>query len=255
MNTNQSYKWIVDVTLFGLLIVTFFLEATGVEAHQWLGVAAGSLALYHLVDHWDWAVATAGRFLGRATSKARQYFLVDAGLLAGFVATGYTGLVISTWMNLALGSYATWRLVHVVVSLVTLVLTVVKIGLHARWINAMGKKAVTGLVPGRSTKSGAPAALARTNGRREFLQMMGVVSAAALVAFNQGATSLNSETQAVTASDGATAYTGSTATMNSASSTNSSCSIQCGRHCSYPGHCHRYTDQNGNGRCDYGECI
>ena len=34
-----------------------------------------------------------------------------------------------------------------------------------------------------------------------------------------------------------------------------SCTIRCGRRCSYPGHCRRYTDSNGNGRCDLGECT
>ncbi|HNR02167.1 MAG TPA: DUF4405 domain-containing protein [Anaerolineaceae bacterium] len=33
------------------------------------------------------------------------------------------------------------------------------------------------------------------------------------------------------------------------------CSVLCPRGCSFPGQCRRYTDQNGNGRCDLGECL
>ena len=33
------------------------------------------------------------------------------------------------------------------------------------------------------------------------------------------------------------------------------CQVRCPRGCSFPGHCRRYTDQNGNGYCDLGECL
>jgi hypothetical protein len=34
-----------------------------------------------------------------------------------------------------------------------------------------------------------------------------------------------------------------------------SCTVRCPRGCSYPGRCRRYTDSNGNGLCDLGECM
>lgn len=40
-----------------------------------------------------------------------------------------------------------------------------------------------------------------------------------------------------------------------AGDTNTYCTVQCRRGCSYPGHCRRYTDSNGNGKCDLGECM
>lgn len=33
------------------------------------------------------------------------------------------------------------------------------------------------------------------------------------------------------------------------------CQVRCARGCSFPGHCRRYTDQNGNSLCDLGECL
>ncbi len=38
-------------------------------------------------------------------------------------------------------------------------------------------------------------------------------------------------------------------------SSSSSCVVRCNRGCSYPGHCRKYTDSNGNGKCDLGECA
>lgn len=33
------------------------------------------------------------------------------------------------------------------------------------------------------------------------------------------------------------------------------CVVRCPRGCSYPGRCRKYTDRNGNGKCDWGECL
>jgi hypothetical protein len=41
----------------------------------------------------------------------------------------------------------------------------------------------------------------------------------------------------------------------SQSTTSSACVVRCPNGCSYPGRCKRYTDSNGNNRCDWGECM
>jgi len=41
--------------------------------------------------------------------------------------------------------------------------------------------------------------------------------------------------------------------VQAASTTN--CTVRCRNGCAYPGRCHRYTDSNGNNKCDLGECI
>jgi hypothetical protein len=67
-------------------------------------------------------------------------------------------------------------------------------------------------------------------------------------------------TQAATATSLPTATTAiqieSVDTSASSSASSLVCTQRCpkGRHCSYPGNCRRYTDQNGNGLCDLGEC-
>jgi len=35
----------------------------------------------------------------------------------------------------------------------------------------------------------------------------------------------------------------------------SACTVRCRRGCSFPGKCRKYTDANGNGKCDLGECL
>ena len=44
MNTKQKTRWWVDAVLFAGFIATFFLDLTGVELHQWLGIFGAALA-------------------------------------------------------------------------------------------------------------------------------------------------------------------------------------------------------------------
>jgi len=251
MNTKSQKRWLVDAALFAGFIACFFLDLTGVALHQWLGLAAGIVAVYHLLTHGSWVSAVARRFFGRTSGRARLYFLIDALLLAGFTGMVVTGLVISTWLDLSLAAFGTWYAVHVLSSLATLLVLVLKIGLHAQWILAVGKKLFAGVSVQPMTPEPAP-------GRRAFIKLMGGVGVASLLAASQTFRSLaqSGEAGANTASsttEGTSTLTKTLPSLSSAS-TSSICSVQCGRRCSYPGHCRRYVDQNSNGRCDLGEC-
>jgi hypothetical protein len=262
-NTVKS-KWWVDVILFVGFIMAFFLDLTGLELHQWIGVAAGVLAAYHLITHWSWVRKVTQQFLGKTSGQARLYYLIDLLIFAGFLLIGFTGLIISSWLNLALTSYGLWLWVHILASIATLVLTVIKIGLHGRWVVATAKKIFS--VPEIRTRGGSPApvpnvtavpATARQQtSRNEFLKMMGVVGAASFIAFLSAASGMQ-ETSAASDSEVETASSDTTQVSSGQESTSLSgtCVVQCNRGCSYPGNCRRYTDSNSNGRCDFGECA
>jgi len=105
--------------------------------------------------------------------------------------------------------------------------------------------------------------------RRQFLKWMGWVGAAAVVGAGAGLRGIGSamttaapaeqaSPQTAVAEATQTTSTASSSTPSSAvtqSTTPSTCTVRCRNACSYPGHCKRYTDSNGNGRCDYGECM
>jgi hypothetical protein len=269
MNTSQKAKLSLDVILFGLFILAFLLDLTGLPLHQWVGLAGGLLAAYHLVTHWSWVKAVGARFFGRTSGRARLYYLVDAALLAGFGAILGSGLVISTWLDLPLTDYSAWSLAHVSASILTLGVAVLKLGLHWRWI-ANALKA-----PGRASLAGAALATAapRSIGRREFLRVMGTVGATSLIALAASANGLKLPQVSAKSEDSATTITGSTAaskiqtvatsqvttsssqTTTSSSNASTTCALLCNKGCSYPGRCRRYTDSNGNGRCDLSECA
>jgi len=255
MNHPHKSRWLLDAALFAGLIAACFVDLTGVELHQWIGLLAGSVALYHLIEHIHWVEAIGQRFFGRIATQARTFFVIDAALLVGFFLTVGTGLVISTWLGLSLVNYAAWLSVHIGATIASLVLTALKIYLHRGWILQVARKwvfvpAPVGVPVQRAT---APTAVTR----RDFLGMMGVVGAATCLALGQSVESLQevsgaeSEELAAAVTTTATASTRSSTGSNSASSP---CTVQCGKRCSFPGHCRRYVDTNNNNRCDLGEC-
>lgn len=184
---RQKSNWIVDATLFAGFVIAFWLDLTGVILHQWLGIAVGALAGYHLIKHWSWVRSTTVRLVKGGSGKGRLCYLVDAGVMLGVLLMLATGVVISTWLSLPLGNYMVWRNVHVAASIATLLLVVVKIGMHWRWVVTVAKRYVFRSKPAEETRlAGMPmpvpaGAEPRLMGRREFLKVMGIVGIAAAV--------------------------------------------------------------------------
>ncbi len=237
-NKSHQLNGLIDGVLLAGFVLACFLNLTGQEAHQWLGMATGAIALYHLWRHQAWVRAAGRRWLSGLANRARIYALIDLGLFVGLAAIISTGIVISSWLNLPLSNYAAWRAWHLGLTLATLGLLAAKLGLHWRWI------ANTVRLPVRRP---APA---EALGRRDFLKVIGGVSAVTLmvalgVVGNQVAGAASSSSQPQTAA---------AAVASSSSQPAAACQVQCNRRCSYPGHCRRYVDANQNGRCEWGEC-
>jgi HAMP domain-containing protein len=274
---SGAINWWIDCILFVSFLVMFFLELTGVVLHQWLGMLAGIWALYHLVRHWGWLRAVGQHFFAKASLKALLYTLLDAALLLGFSIILMSGLIISTWLDLPLQQTGqTWVTLHVTASEVTLGLVVLKVLVHGCWVIAMARRIFRPATPLQAQ----PATGGVT--RREFLRMAGLVCGAAGLAMLAVTRPLNGLSE-VAAEDAAaeptdrpaqpdttpivaqqaqlepTAQTAQpTAVATPTATTVPAVTCQhCpkGRHCAYPGSCRLYTDANGNGLCDLGECA
>jgi len=291
MKTNrQKTNWILDALLFTGFLVSFALDLTGLPMHQWIGVFGGLLVVYHLARHWDWVTAVTTRFFRNTSAQARIYYLLDAVILLGFYLILVTGLFISSWLNLPLTNYTAWSDLHATVSIVTLVGIVLKIGLHGRWIVRVARQAfftrsprpASAIAPVPVTKP-VPVLASNAMTRREFLKLMGIVSAASVVALTftlndkqdasaatvpetsitevpQPAGATPTTTESNTVSTPAPTETAQTVTQSlpyTAPSTTytSNCFLRCDKRCSYPGNCRRYQDTNNNNLCDLGECM
>ncbi len=192
MNKKLKTNWWVDLILFVGFITTFFLNLTGVIAHQWIGIVIGAMALFHLILHSDWVNVVTERFFGKTSGKSRLYYVLDVLLLLGFSQIVFTGLIISTWMNLALSNYTGWLSFHIAISIGTLVTLLVKLALHWRWIASTTRKITTPQKLAPVVNHVASPAIASTKriGRREFMQVMGVTGAASFLALANASSSL-----------------------------------------------------------------
>jgi len=105
----------------------------------------------------------------------------------------------------------------------------------------------------------------RSIDRRDFLKVFGVAGGASFIAMLSATRSLaalqggegSTNTLAET-SNSSSFYTNQSGLPQSSSSwftSSDSCSIQCGKRCSYPGYCRRYTDADSDNVCDFGECA
>lgn len=287
---NSTHNWWVDVLVFSGFILTFFMDFTGVSLHQWLGVAVCALAVYHLLVHWPWVKAVARRFTVKKQSQTREFFFIDLILAVGFLTMLVTGLVISTWFNLTLNNFSTWKNIHVYASIGSLSILLIKIGLHWRWIVSTTRKVFARPVNGRSFSNAQTTLMAnKMMDRRDFIRLMGPVTLITAVAvtgavkairesaenalsnqYVQAAAATQSPTQGATTQVATTQSnvidwqaTGTSTPGQLALQPTSTpqavvaCSYRCprGNHCSYPGRCHNYRDSNGNGLCDLGECL
>jgi hypothetical protein len=295
MNRIQQKRLWIAIIIFISFLICFFMNITGLAIHQWIGILCGVVVSYHLLAHRDWVKAVTLRFFRNTSSQARLFYLIDFALLIGFGVMIGTGLLISTWLNLSLASYASWRTVHILASITTLLAVVIKIGVHARWIICTASKMLQR--PVVYGKRNTPLTGATTGvDRRAFLKLMGIVGAASVIAISSSAKSLwpasaNSENQvsketpvnrekieptdelvtAIDESQDSGELSSQTGENQAASSTPmptdepqvlenqtsapAACTVRCSRGCSYPGHCRRYTDSNSNNRCDLGECL
>jgi uncharacterized membrane protein len=328
VKNKQSLTWMVDAALLILMLVEFFADLTGISLHQWMGVLLGGLAAYHLVTHWRWIRTVVNKFIHGASLRSRRNFLLDASIGLGLITILISGLVISTWFDLPLSNYYNWKTFHVTISVLTLILVVLKIGLHWKWIikTASSFRVPAGLPRSISTKNMPSIAatgsrtLSTPLSRRSFLSLMGIVGAASFIAIREALAESNplpqiaeitseslpklstpensstSSTDSTSSSDilssQLTDTNGQLSSVNQATSTpagtselttttetstpeviaessptavatataintaqSETCQILCDQHCSFPGRCRRYTDQNNNGRCDLGECL
>ncbi len=254
---KQKRNWLIDAGLFIGYLLTFFLDLTGLWWHQWLGVGVGALALYHLWVHWDWTVNVTKRFFGRTSNQCRLFYVIDWLLVLSYAVILFSGLVISTWFNLELSDYLLWLDYHIYSSIAALIITLVKIGTHWRWIVKTASK-YFGLWRQPTLTLAAQPVLnnphTSTLNRREFLQLMGVVSLTSLISAANLLEFGEEEFSSLITDQITSPNMPSADNLAASNQINSDCTVICDQGCTYPGQCRRYIDQNNNGICDLTEC-
>lgn len=276
MSPKNLLKWLTNFTLLAVFIATFFLDLTGVNLHQWLGLAAGLIALFHLINHWQWAKAITQRFFQNAGNSSRINYLLDAGLGLGMLLIILTGVIISTWLEVSGSAFEGIRYLHVLSSITTLIALLGKLALHWKCITG----AIKMFFPRKSTPSFQslpalncenPAAISR----RDALRTLGGISLAGGFVLVKAITSLDfpgfeedlqslqiDNTIPSPVEDASPANnvqlaspTPAATAIPNQSQAAANCVVRCPNACLYPGRCRRYVDCNINEKCDLGECL
>lgn len=276
MSPKNLLKWLTNFTLLVVFVATFFLDLTGVSLHQWLGLAAGAIALFHLLNHWQWVKVITQRFFQHAGSSARINYLLDAVLGLGMGVIILSGVLISTWLGVSGRAFEVIRYLHVLISITTLVVLLIKLALHWKCIAGaikmtFARKTFSSFPTMPALRSENPQAISR----REALRTLGSISLAGGLVLVKAITSLNipgyqDDLQSIQTQSALLSPDDYNATANNfqlaapapvitavpdQNQAASNCVVRCPNGCSYPGRCRRYVDQNNNGKCDLGECL
>jgi hypothetical protein len=287
---RTKFNLYLDIALTVVFLVSLKPFMTGMALHEWLGLALGVGLAVHAALHWHWILGITSKLFGKLPTKTRVYYALDATLLVAFTTITITGILMSRVVLPLFGlqgiSVFPLPLVHEWASYVTLALLGVKLALHWAWIKNTVKRQLGGmrdlLSRGRAINPQSPALVpvaveqreaAQKISRRRFLVIgCSAVCIAALACINKNQQAQGdpiaaltdvvsvddtSMTTANTSAVTATAEPSATATaVPTVAVTSQQVTTRCPRgmvNDPYPGRCHHYVDQNGNGICDLSE--
>jgi hypothetical protein len=162
-SSSQLHRFLLDLALIIVALTAFFTGEAGTRSrdsslHQVLAVSIAAGVLVHLAWQWRWIVGTTRRFSSRP-GRVRLNYVVGAFLLVTFVATYYSGLMISSWVS-ALPDRELVDLHHVAPKLFVLGVVVHTL-LHWRWVVDTVRKLGGAKPPGRHLQFAGGAGEAR----------------------------------------------------------------------------------------------
>lgn len=186
MSFKKTIKIFANLTLFVSFILTYFIDLTGLELHQYLGIAAAGILAVHVITHWTWITNVSRRLFKRMSGRVRIYYLLDGTLLLAFIIITITGVLISTWLEVFLSYYMLLRSIHIISSIAGLLLLIVKMGLHWKFFT---KTLNLFRFPNRKPPAPAPHT-ASVYTRRDALKTIGVISAVGIFGLFKAVTAL-----------------------------------------------------------------
>ena len=140
--TKRNY--FVDIGMALGFLTVFSQEMTGETLHEWLGLALFVGLITHILLHWKWVINITKRFFSKKLKpKTRLNYIVNGGLLLGFVMMGVSGLAISESVMPLIGmgnGPGFWEDIHEAASSFTLLLVISHVLLHAKWVITNTKK-------------------------------------------------------------------------------------------------------------------
>jgi len=141
MSKNTSLFWI-DLVLFVALTATIFTGVTGIftysNGHIFLGLSLCAVALLHLGLHWKW-IKNAWQRYDRLPKMTRNNVWLNMGLFFTYILCGSLGLSARA-IPFPFQQHIFLGVIHVCLAVLILVLQIIHISRHWKWITTMARK-------------------------------------------------------------------------------------------------------------------
>jgi len=133
-----------------LLLVVFLLlmddnSFYGIRFHEWAGLIICLFYILHKALNWTWIKETSKRLFRGISGRARLNYILDVLLLVGFTLIVMSGMAISktidfSWLGFDQSHRMIYRSMHTSVSMITLIIAAIHLGLHWGWVTARFKR-------------------------------------------------------------------------------------------------------------------
>lgn len=145
LTLSPRNRLLLDIALFAAFVVASNPLWTGITLHAWFSAILLAPVLYHIAINWDWVWRTADRIFEKLKAASRVNFFLDVVLFVATVTLMLSGIVVLPGVLVPDPNSLVddvWRGVHAMSSDTVLVLLVVHLLLHAKW---MWEAAVRGI--------------------------------------------------------------------------------------------------------------
>jgi hypothetical protein len=136
--------FLVEVFLFVAFVVSIDLPLTGLEIHEWLGIALAVALTVHIVQHAGWLASTTRRFVTTASFHNRVNYVLGVALFLGFASITVSGLVISHFAMPFFGIHPPggwfWHWLHVWSAEWMIWVIAVHLGFNWQWLVSATKR-------------------------------------------------------------------------------------------------------------------
>jgi len=129
---------LIDALALSAYLLAANPAVTGIAVHEFVSLGLALLAVVHLVLHRDWVARTVRRFADRIANASRLNLVVAVLTGTALTSVMVSGLAVSQTLagllGLAASSGSVWRSLHAVSAAAVLLVGVLHVALHARWI-------------------------------------------------------------------------------------------------------------------------
>jgi hypothetical protein len=134
MKVSSVFKIAFNLIMLVLLVAVYCAQPTGIPFHEYAGLAVYILFIIHLKYNYKWIINVTKKLFDKSFGiRVKCMYAIDLLLLVAFIIIGFSGIMISH-VIFKFGVMPLWRPLHSVISLISIVLLAIHIGLHGQMI-------------------------------------------------------------------------------------------------------------------------